>query len=305
MKLAAAAVHARLLAALCGCLLAGANTAGAASLVYEPFDYDADTVLDGVPATGQNLTGTWATGDLVQQKLEAASPGLDYGNLVGAPTPSGNRLNDAAGVTAAFGTVEIDQDVLVAAGDEIFWSALFTFSDALNGNHLASIRFRDSATDDSITFGEPVVGVRTLRLETNTAATGEIVANGAAGAFTDGQTFFVIGRYVNSAAPDGDSLDLIGYDTADADVLPGAFDPDDANAEFAYAIAGLDIDLTRIDEIRFTIRGTDSNFIDELRIGDSYASVVPEPTTVTLLALGLAAGLCGSRRRGDPGPRHR
>ncbi len=282
----------------CLCLL-GAVSAEAAPLVYEPFAYEVDTILDGTPVSGQNLTGTWQAGDLPQQKLEAAGPGLDYGNLVGVPTASGNRLNDAAGVTAAFGTVEIDEDILVGPGDEVFWSALFTFSDALNGNHLASIRFSDSDTGDSLTFGETAVGIRTLRVETNTAATAGLVADGASGAFADGDTFLVIGRYVNGAATDGDSLDLIGYDTADADILPGVFDPGDPNAEFAYGLSDLDIDLAKIDEIRFTIRGTDNNFIDELRIGDSYVSVVPEPTTATSLALGLAAGLFTSRRRVD------
>ena len=58
---------------------------------------------------------------------------------------------------------------------------------------------------------------------------------------------------------------------------------------FAGWLDGLDIDLVQITSITFTIRGDDNNFVDELRIGDSYASVaVPEPGALAALLLGIA-----------------
>jgi hypothetical protein len=129
----------------------------------------------------------------------------------------------------------------------------------------------------------------------DTVATGQLVANGD-GTFSDGQTLLLVGRYLNAAAPGGDRIDLIGYDTADADVLPASFDPTDPQREFAFALEGLDIDLAKITSITFTIRGDANNFIDELRIGDRYASLlVPEPATLSALLLGIVGLAARSR----------
>lgn len=276
--------------------------ASAALLVYEPFDYADEAFLDGVAATGLNLVGDYAAiGALSQQDPQVLAPSLDYGSLSGSlgplPAVAGNRLNDAAGVTAAGATVSVASDVLVGAGDVLFWSALFTFDDSLNGNHLANITFRDDVTGDELFFGEPGVGIGGLRVAAQTAGTGgSLIANGADNAFVDGHTLLLIGRYENAAAMGADLLQLLVYDTGDAESLPATFDPTDPNAESFFELSGVDIDFARIGEITFTIRGTDNNFIDELRIGDSYASVVaPEPSVAVLV--GLALVILGSRRR--------
>jgi hypothetical protein len=273
--------------------------AGAQLLVYEPFDYPAATILDGTPATGANLTGLY-TGTMVPPgfDLRVDSPGLGYGNLFGAPAPAGNRLNQGLGTTAASATASFAQAVPVSPGSALFFSALFTFDDSLNGNHLANIALTNDDDGDEIGFGEDAVGTRAIRVSANTAATGGLRADGASLAFDSGQTLFLVGRYTNSAAAGGDRLDLIGYDTNLAFALPSAFDPADANAQFAYALAGLDIDLAQITSVTFTIRGTANNFIDELRIGETYAVVaVPEPHAWVLLLVGLAIVLGPVRRR--------
>jgi len=267
------------------------NVASAALLVYEPFDYDAGTVLHESAATGLNLAGDYAAvnpGLPSQFQLVTESPGLNYGNLNGALSEAGNQLSQTLGTTAGGITVSLDEDVVVRPDDAIFFSALFVFDDSLNGNHLANITFTDDETGDELSFGEPSVGIRNVRVSADTAATGQLIADGADGSFTNGQTLFLVGRYVNSAAISSDSLELLGYNTADADVLPATFDPADPNAEFAYSLADLDIDFAKISSITFTIRGTASNFIDELRIGSTYASVVvPEPASALLLVAGL------------------
>jgi hypothetical protein len=270
-----------------------AGTANAELVVYEPFDYPAGTVLHGTAANGMNLTGNYElTGSPAAFRIVASSPGLNYGNLIGAPTAAGNRANQLNGVSAAGAKVSVDNDVLIAAGSEIYWSALFTFDDSTKGNRLANITFTNDDNGDELRFGEAGVGVRAIRVEADTTATGQTVAAGADQSFVDGQTLLLVGRYVNSAAAAGDRLDLVGYDTADADLLPLSFNPSDPNAEFAYALTNRDINFEKISSITFTIRGDGNNFIDELRIGPTYNAVIPEPAAPALFLLaGCIAGL--------------
>jgi hypothetical protein len=278
-------------AGLLGALLASVSSARASLLVYEPFAYEPDTVLDGVAATGLNLTGSYvADSPAPFLRLEVEGPGLGFGSLSGVPGVAGNRLSQANGVSSATVTVDIAQDVIVDPGSAIFWSALFTFDDSSNGTHLAHVGFKDDDSGDELGFGEPSVGIQALRVSADTAATGQLASDSEGSAFTNGQTLLLVGRYVNSAAADGDLLDLIVYDTADALTLPASFDPADAGAQVTLSLSGLDIDLAKISSISFSIRGADNNFIDELRIGTTYASVlVPEPATGVLVGLGLAA----------------
>ncbi len=293
------AMHVPVLLLLCAALfIAAAESARGALLVYEPFDYAAGTELDGTSATGHNLTGTYAAGGgATLTELEAAAPSLGYGNLIGAPTSAANRLTQRQGVTGASATVSVNHDVLVGPGSAIYWSALFTFDDSSNGNRLANITLT-SASGDELSFGEAAVGVRGIRVSADTAATGGLIAAGADASFSDGQTLLLIGRYVNSASAGADTLELIGYDTAQPHVLPSVFDPDDPNAQFHFALEPRDIDFADIASLTFTIRGDSNNFIDELRIGSTYAAVVPEPTTALLLFAGLASlGVLARGRR--------
>jgi hypothetical protein len=115
--------------------------------------------------------------------------------------------------------------------------------------------------------------------------------------FTDGQTLLLIGRYVNAADPDADSLALIGFDVSNPTPLPPTFDLTNPAATLAFELSGVTIDLAQITSLALTIRGDANNFIDEIRIGDSYASVVPEPASGILLGIGLAGLVTFGRRR--------
>lgn len=279
-------------------LVVGVGSPAAASLlVYEPFDYPAGTVLEDVAATGLNLDGDYTAPSITPGfELRAGTPGLDYGSLLAAPPAAGQRLTQVTGTTAGDAVVSVDADVVIAPGDAIYWSALFTLDDSSNGNRFATITLRDDDTGDFISFGEPSVGVSGLRVAASTAALGQLVADGADGAFSNGQTLWLVGRYVNAAAAGADRLDLLVYDTADADAPAAVFDPADPAAEHTFALEGLTIDLAKISSLVFTIRGDDNNFIDELRIGSSYAAVVvPEPGAAALLGLGALALARGAR----------
>jgi hypothetical protein len=285
-----------------GLVLAGmAASTRAETLLYEPFNYPDGLILDiPNPATGFNLAGPYTAPSLLE-RLVVSSPGLTYGNLSGAPAALANRLSDANGTNTGIASAGVAQTITVPAGDELYWSAIFRFDDSLNGNHLANVTLVDGASGDLLRFGQSGAGARAVRVEASTAATGGLVTAGADQSFTDGDTLLLVGRYVNAAGAGGDRLDLIGYDTADADVLPSGFNLTDPNAEFAYTLTGLNVDLTQVTQVRFTVRGNGNNFIDELRVGDTYADVVPEPAaTATLLLLG---GLLAARRRRGACPR--
>lgn len=277
-------------------LLASVAIARAELLVYEPFNYTAGIDMDGLPANGTNLTGDYETDTLFD--LVIGSPSLDYGSLTASALPSvaGNNLSQANGTVAGATTVQLAQNVSIPAGQVVYFSALFNFDDGPNANRLANITLLDNATGDLLRFGQPAVGVRNIRIEADTAAIGELEADGADNSFVDGRTYWLIGRYINSPDADGDMAQLMGYDTTTTATIPDTFDPADPDAVFSYSLDGLDIDLTQITTLRFTIRGDNNNFLDELRIGRTYTDVagVPEPTA----ALCALTPLLLLRRRG-------
>jgi hypothetical protein len=284
--------------ALAGVLVVASAPASATLLVYEPFDYTTG-LLEGRSATGLDLTGVWQGTAATPTSLEpeVASPGLGYGSLVGAPPAAGNRLSQNTGTTAGTASAQLAVPIDLPGGSAVYFSALFRLDDSENGNHLAHITLSDPDNGDSITFGEAVVGVRNVRISAETATTGGLIAGGA-DQFTNGQILFLVARYVNGAAAQSDSIELVGYDTAHADVLPQDFDPNDPNAEMRSVLTGVDIDLVKIGRIGFSIRGDANNFLDELRVGTTYAAVVPEPSTAALLLAGLAGLALRARRPG-------
>jgi len=288
-------------AALTALVLMVAASARASLLVYEPFDYPVGT-LAGQNATGQNLTGTYASGSVVPATLElrAETFSLGYGALLGAPDFAGGRLGQNLGTTAASAIASLAGPVNIAPDGALFFSALFLFDDSADGSHFARIELLDQQSGDVLSFGEVVAGAMAVNVGAQTAATGGGgVSAGADGSFTNGQVLFLFGRYQNGATPLGDRLDLVGYETNAVTQIPGGFDPTDPAAQFRFSLTGVDIDMTRIDAVRFEIRGSANNFIDELRVGTTYADVVPEPAAAPLLLGGLVCvALLGRTNRG-------
>jgi hypothetical protein len=131
-------------------VLAHAPALVRADLIYEPFDYAEGSNVDGLVATGLNLTGSYNTTTI--QDLVIASPGLTYGNLMGnVPTVAGNRVSDESGAGAGVASVAVAQDVLTGASSTLYFSALFTFDDSDNRTRGASISLVDDDTGDEIT----------------------------------------------------------------------------------------------------------------------------------------------------------
>ncbi len=286
-------------------LLANVDPARSAPLVYEPFDYEDGTGLDDVAATGLNLTGDYVSYALEptdQQTVWVESPGLGFGNLGDAPSAEGNRAGDPFGGVGSSATAEVDEDVSVGNGEEIYWSVLFTYDDSQDPSHVANVSLDDASTGGAITFGQSAVVTRSVQLgvDTATAFRTDIIGE----AFEDGDTLFYVGRYVNSGSPGGDTMDMLVYDTADSITLPETFDLQDPNAIAVLGLSDLDIDLPVISAVSFYLRGED-NFVDELRVGRTYADVVPEPSAGAGLLAVLAAPVAMRRLRARHGPTRR
>lgn len=277
-----------------------APQAPAALHVYEPFDYPAASRLTGTPADALNLTGTYSGSVAFEfYELRISNPGLEYGRLAGTPEARGNKLTQFGGTTADAVSVRIEQPITVDPGNALFFSALLTLDDSRNGTHVAGVTLRDDRNGDMLEFGETVAGIRSIRVGAYTAGSGGSVVGTTDSPFVDGRTLLMMWRYSNATAAQADSLELIGYDTAVPAVLPPAFDPGDPQKAFHLAARGVDIDLTQVSSISFEIRGADNNFIDELRIGSSYADVaaIPEPHTWLLMVGGIAATAVSVRAR--------
>ncbi|RPI42014.1 MAG: hypothetical protein EHM59_18855 [Betaproteobacteria bacterium] len=220
-----------------------ATPSPATLFVHEPFDYAAPSILEGLGATGQNLSGAYTPVNAVNTlfKLRVSSPGLDYGELVGAPGARGHKVTQFGGTGPGDARIALAQPVAIDSGQAIFFSARFTFDDSSNGTHRASIALVDDGTLDEIAFGEPVGGIRALRVAAQTAATGgTLQAAGLDRAFENGQSLLLVGRYLNSPAAQGDVLEVIGYDTARANVLPPSYDAGDPNKAIHFRLDGID-----------------------------------------------------------------
>ena len=274
-----------------------------APLVHEPFDYAAGPSIVGTSATGTNLAGAYASDVSAAFQPVVASPGFTYGSLSGTPAAAGNRLSQNVAIPAT-ATVDVDADVLTGPGVGVYFSALFRFDDSTasgGGNQHAYLSLIDADTGEGVTFGQTRIGQRSIRVSADTVFTAGEIADGEEGAFTDGQTLLLIGRYANNPLPGQDRLDLVVYDTADAIAVPAEFDPSDPNAQLALAVSGLDSNLAKISRLGFTLRTGGSNGIDELRIGPTF-TVVPEPATSGAAAAFVAAvlGVASRRRRRPP-----
>jgi hypothetical protein len=199
---------------------------------------------------------------------------------------------------------------MTGPGTTTYFAALFRLDDTNNRVKRASVHLIDADNGDTITFGEDIAGVRAIRVSASTVATGgNSVAAAEDTAFENGQTFWMIGRYFNSDVVDGDILQLLAYDIEDSESIASEFDLTDPAADVVLSLSGVTIDLAKISMLRFEVRGASDNFIDELRIGQSFDEVtrglfaaVPEPASgihvlCGIVTAGFLSAYHGLRRR--------
>jgi hypothetical protein len=278
--------------------LAFCASSHAALIVYEGFDYTADTSILGATG-GEGWTGAWRkTGNALASET-ATSPGLTYDDLI----VEGNKV-----------TLTAQQNNAGANGNNVF-----TFRDtSVFGTDETElwISFIGQRTGDK--GGDPLTYQRVFTLA---------FFNGA-----DNVEMFSIGELSN------DPLDVwnLNPTTAVAESQPTTVPIDTESfllLKIVYGVGGVDtgylwanydislgepniatanatiIDDMTFDRLRLSAGGSQntgatlaaSGLMDEIRMGDTFADVapIPEPATLAmaLTGLALAIGWRSGRRR--------
>jgi hypothetical protein len=289
-------------------LALAAGSVNAAMLAYEGFDYTAGSDINTPLNGGFGFTGAWApaqqAGVLTVYDETAAT--VVNGNVGSEITWDGvvDNVPTSPAVGSRFvttGTSGADritaQRVLsqnagaLAGADNTLWASVVWHQEGSNyGRHVGFALGTDdlanrSANIDSGGDGIGVGGAFNTTLVTPTIWTGGAVAvrttTGATAVSTSEDNLVVL-KFVFGATDT-----VYAYRFTESDTISEAdFNTNAISASWA-------IDETTMDVLSFSqSRGAEA--VDEIRLGDDFADVIPEPATMTLLALG---GLAALRRR--------
>ncbi|MGH8045675.1 MAG: PEP-CTERM sorting domain-containing protein [Chthoniobacterales bacterium] len=268
-----------------GLLLASAALTQAALTVYEPFDYPDFTFTDGTPVTGAGLTGTATVRDSFDLtgssfvNFDLFYPDLPTtGESVSTPGGTNTRILETLATPLSSGTVWIS--VLVQNGGN---SGAVPVGFLLNGDQPSSVfaGFVNgvSTTDTAFGLGTKPSGTAASITTFTTAGPSVAISNTAVHlivlsiAFNTSGNFDTINLYIDPIV--GQSLGAPNSTVTTLDV---------------GTITGVGQD--RAGGVGFST--------DEIRIGDSYADVVPfavpEPRVFALLGAGALIMVTFRRR---------
>ncbi len=270
-----------------------ANTASAALLLYEPFDYTGTDIDGQSSSTEQGLSGTWSGNVTVPESGTSGGFGtqgtmsiddtasLSHPGVAG--TPVGGRLADSDAGTAE--------------------RSLDGFSIDMNGTNTYYVSGLFKGISNYVQFEGTSGGADYVRTVFGTTTEGGFIlgqrnnpSNYVTGTTYDGgsktfdpDTTYLLTMKIVCGANDQYSLKI--------------FDPTmwiDATEPVAWDYTDTDqsgVNLTRL----FIGRLSDSGEVDELRVGTQWSDVitpsVPEPGTAMLLLIGSVAGTALLRRR--------
>jgi hypothetical protein len=257
--------------------LAGASTAGAALLAYEPFNYNPTNLFGGGVNGGTGFGGGWQAGFGSQGYLNEVRSG---GSIVGASSLT--SLGNHATLSAQEGL-----ELFPGSGNINYLARslnLGAFPTQSNGTNIGAV---GTTLWGSFTYsGSNDASVNPLQLTLNTTSAHVLnysLPNGGAGSLAVFAITFGVGA----------------TDTASFYINPSAFDPlstvPTAVLVGNFKFSGIEFDMKTRSGVAFN--GSD---IDEIRFGDNASDVavvvpVPEPTSSVLLG-GLAAFALRRRR---------
>jgi hypothetical protein len=270
-------------AALVGCAIAGGAAFGQLN-AYEPFDYTPiGSDLSGKSGGGSfGFAGPWQGGGFnasIFDHADIAAGSLAFGNLL----TSGNRVTSApqqaiAGVTRPLAVP------LGAPGTTQYFSFVVRPEGQLNAgafNGFFTVLF-ETAAEPELAIGKPGAGTLDRYMIEERGGGGQVASNVPV---VVNQTALLVVKAQFGAAAANDVFTLYVNPTPGGAEPAGGTVKSDANLPL---VTGL------------TLYSTGAFSADELRVGNTFASVtpaVPEPAILTLMALGATALVARPRRR--------
>jgi hypothetical protein len=237
-----------------------------AQTVYEPFDYSAAS-----PVLGQNGGYGWAGPWTFLNTWQTVSPGLTFGSL-----PTQGNMAQNTGAIGAENRRSFASPFLSTGGD-VWFSFLTRPNDANVANSFNGLTLLAGvgSTDDRSLFVGWVGGSTTTYGMATFPAIGFVGTN--VGPSQD-VTTYLVGRIQFAAG--NDTITLWANPT------PGSASPD------TTPFVKTDYDFGASVDGAYLYGGVNEWATDEIRFGDSFASVsaIPEPTTWALIATATLSG---------------
>lgn len=274
---------------------ASAHAASYIGTTYEGFDYPVGTVSGANGGTGWNATGddslanttsSWTT----QASAAVTAGGLSYSGTTGYSSSSGNKLTmTPTAATDQFGSARafrnLGQTVATNSVGSLYFSFLMQKTNVTN--RTLNLAFFNGTTE-------------LFNIGQNNSASGNLGTLGVnfgglnypTSALTLGNDMhLIIGKLDFEVSSSMDRITL-WVNPMDITGGEGSLTP--------YLTVDSNLTTTGLDSIRLFAGQTSGGFnavtgnFDEIRVGSSFASVIPEPSTALLGGLGLLALL---RRR--------
>jgi hypothetical protein len=295
----------------CACAaLSVASSAPAGLIVYEPFDYTANTRVLGQTNSSTGTPWRLAAGS---SATDTTAINVASGNLTAPPelpTPVGNSatINGNGSLSGAANRLAFSTGstgFVADSGNTVYYSLLLR-GDSLSGsnNTIGGFFIGLNNTGDTATTSNPSAVAAKIQARIDptdgtkydlgifrnvTATTG---ATSWSGPLDLGSTHFIVAS-IEQVAGTGNDIARMWIDP-DPSTFAGPTAP--AATRTDSTTGGTDIGVFSI-----ILRQSPAPFftMDELRIGTDWAAVTaPEPASVTLILLGCTVVLAGTRRRG-------
>ena len=273
----------KLIAIFFTALLLGSPLVQAALIAYDNFSYTAGATIGGQNG-GSGWTGAWATNGMATNY--SASTALTYSN------GSVEVVGDTRTALVGSNTADLYARAFAPQTSTLYFSFLFRLdSNTLNVDDFVHFMLNNDTSNDT-SGGIGLLSTTTNRLGARIGTTNGGDTTSSAIDLAANTTYFLVGKiWKNGGA---------NYNTVDLFINPSS------NIEPGTSSATDTVTMTMGTISYFTVRGfnidADDRYVfDELRIGDTFASVVvPEPSVAALILGGAAMLIAGRRRPQTP-----